>query len=617
MDKLDIVFKNNEPPALNDVNLNKIVDKINENVESANTQQKSLDTAATNITELISKSESATQRLDSIDTNISNLDKKISQKEDKLTFTASGTSLHLTNSVTGRAELGELVQNLINKNAVTLSKYVSNTGEEISNSGWADVTEYIEVEPNTSYIINYAIKQSEFYGGAMYDDSKNFIKLIYFNTNENEIFTTTNSTKYIRMNFKHTYLDNIMLTRGTTAHPYVPSTYEVKSQNADGTLSDSTIITPTTQKAYLDTYDGETNIICDTDVTITYPVSENGKKLMSDLDNEITDSYVTIGDSYDGYAEVKNLIKNEIDTSKYTVRGAGSVTLSGQTYTLTPSGTNKSGDINKVRILNSSYNEVFGAFPKGKSFIMTSNMKYLTIGISGNAYDTKIVYDISKLIIGESYYIDYTISSDSTVNKAIISNVMVNKGTVKQSFVSPTYEVKSCGKNLYWHDTSNDGYWYIGANSKYADNNASYTIIRIKPNTSYCMSYKPTGGWSGSFLDENLVYISGVKGADQIIHSPSNARYFAFNATLKDSNIDYFKTLQLVEGTEVGDYEPYQSSTFTVTSSTDKAYVKTFKDCTNIFTDYDVPLNVRYGADVKSNERISNKGEIALLKLGS
>lgn len=101
-------------------------------------------------------------------------------------------------------------KNLFNKNTVTPGIYVSySTGELLSLDG-ASVSDYIEIEPNTEYVLT-ANNQN-----AFYDVNKKFIS----GTTSNP-FTTPVNAKYVRVTTFVAKLDNQQLEKGSS-----PTSYE-------------------------------------------------------------------------------------------------------------------------------------------------------------------------------------------------------------------------------------------------------------------------------------------------------------------------------------------------------------------------------------------------------
>lgn len=122
----------------------------------------------------------------------------------------------------------------------------------------------------------------------------------------------------------------------------------------------------------------------------------------------------------------------------------------------------------------------------------------------------------------------------------------------KLSFTAP---VASATKNLFNKKTASIGYYVnntngnLNAHSSYA----SSDYIPVKPSTQYIETF----GYYLAFYDSNKVYISGLSLAADVniprtLTTPANASYIRISVTA--ARID---TMMLVEGTVLGDYEPF------------------------------------------------------------
>lgn len=123
-----------------------------------------------------------------------------------------------------------LFNGIIGVDNVIISQY----GNPTSNNTYA-LSEYIPVEPNTSYIYyfyhNIAENRST-YSICEYDSNKNVIlpltlQRITEKRDYNIRFTTQANTAYIRINWKKAFDDDLMLSLGSTALPYEPYGYKL------------------------------------------------------------------------------------------------------------------------------------------------------------------------------------------------------------------------------------------------------------------------------------------------------------------------------------------------------------------------------------------------------
>ena len=139
-------------------------------------------------------------------------------------------------------------------------------------------------------------------------------------------------------------------------------------------------------------------------------------------------------------------------------------------------------------------------------------------------------------------------------------------------------EVVQAGVNLFDKSTATDGkYYQLSGGTINEVNNAPYghsILIPIKPSTSYCMTgYAGSGYYSIICLDEYMKpittwYGAASKTAPFVATTPNNAKYCYLNylLTQKDS-------LALYEATSVGDFIPYNGTTYPVSWQTEAGTV--------------------------------------------
>lgn len=113
-------------------------------------------------------------------------------------------------------------KNLFNKDAITTGKYITDTGGEGTNNT-TFYSDFIKVQPNTKY---YVSGRNNGWGNeAFYDENKTFIS----RPNEaNNIFTTSSTTYYIRVNGHLNDVNNLQIEQGTTATYHEPYDYKDK-----------------------------------------------------------------------------------------------------------------------------------------------------------------------------------------------------------------------------------------------------------------------------------------------------------------------------------------------------------------------------------------------------
>ena len=126
---------------------------------------------------------------------------------------------------------GERTGNLFDKSATnTNNGYISNgylmSNGNVNVNGDYRASEYIAVSSNQLYAL--------FYGSNMnapsvcfYDSSKNFISGIAYSGRWTLIFTTPQNAVFLRLSFRRTDADKVMLNLGSTAIPYEPYGYKL------------------------------------------------------------------------------------------------------------------------------------------------------------------------------------------------------------------------------------------------------------------------------------------------------------------------------------------------------------------------------------------------------
>ena len=101
----------------------------------------------------------------------------------------------------------------------TAKRYINyNTGEMRNSDDWS-ATDYIEIEPNTSYTLSGITNSGWVAGTSFYDNSKTFISSVYSTA---YTFTTPSNAKYLRLSLNSETPINIMLNEGSTALSYEP-----------------------------------------------------------------------------------------------------------------------------------------------------------------------------------------------------------------------------------------------------------------------------------------------------------------------------------------------------------------------------------------------------------
>lgn len=107
-------------------------------------------------------------------------------------------------------------KNLFNKDAVINGKYISVDNGTVANNEASSTSEYIEISPDTTYIISCNSPTNIRY--ALYDHNKTFISGL----KSSDAFTTPSTAAYIRISMLTVSLNTAQLEEGSTATSYEP-----------------------------------------------------------------------------------------------------------------------------------------------------------------------------------------------------------------------------------------------------------------------------------------------------------------------------------------------------------------------------------------------------------
>ncbi len=117
-----------------------------------------------------------------------------------------------------------LGKQLFDKSKATTGKGISTSNGGLYNNTDLFATDYIEITPNTSYVVNgYSTSANRVYG-ACYDASKTFLVGIATSANISTFKVTNSSAKYIRLTGLMSDIDTYQLEKGTVSTPF--STYK-------------------------------------------------------------------------------------------------------------------------------------------------------------------------------------------------------------------------------------------------------------------------------------------------------------------------------------------------------------------------------------------------------
>ena len=148
------------------------------------------------------------------------------------TTASTGTLITLSNTpnpdypqdihvVTGDNTVKVLDKNLFDKDTAETKKYiVYTTGNTGSSNNWS-ASDFIMVEPSTTYYLSGVTNSGWNAGHAFYDANKTFISAIY---SINYSITTPANARYMRISINTETPDNVQLEYGNASTPYKPYT---------------------------------------------------------------------------------------------------------------------------------------------------------------------------------------------------------------------------------------------------------------------------------------------------------------------------------------------------------------------------------------------------------
>lgn len=220
---------------------------------------------------------------------------------------------------------------LFNKDDVENDKRLDSSGQATGGSATGfSLTNYIEVEPNTTYTYSRNTTSSSYYVNiSEYTSDKTHIQRLYSagNTTTTYTFTTPNNCYYLRINDATTNLYSIMLNEGSTALPYEP--YGVGKWYIEKNIGK--VVYNGTENWYFTSNCCYTNNIVD---TVKRPPNNNTKAniicdhyqldTLANCYNNVTDKRISVNNSgylyiYDTSFTSANAIKTWLTTNNVTV----------------------------------------------------------------------------------------------------------------------------------------------------------------------------------------------------------------------------------------------------------------------------------------------------------
>ena len=121
----------------------------------------------------------------------------------------------------GSVEVKSCGKNLFDKNAVTSDYYLTSDGNTVVGTSW-NLSDYILVSPNTSYILSGGTNKGVNTSVCCYDKNKNYISGTPYQQKSTVMITTSSDTKYIRASIDDAVLDTFQIEKGKTETEYEP-----------------------------------------------------------------------------------------------------------------------------------------------------------------------------------------------------------------------------------------------------------------------------------------------------------------------------------------------------------------------------------------------------------
>lgn len=261
-------------------------------------------------------------------------------------------------------------------------------------------------------------------------------------------------------------------------------------------------------------------------------------------------------------------------------------------------------------------------------------IKY-SLDLLGNAPSVCFYDDDKTYISGKNYSNNNPFGVTTPINARYmkITFVLSDIDSVELRKAKKGYAVRSCSNNLlpypYTHTTqtssgvtfTDNGDGTITVNDTATANYSIFVLVDdfiLKANTPYKISgFKGVTTYLRHNENGNVKYISIGDDTTVTLNDDSAVRIYIQISNGKGyDNVTIEPMVEKIVGDESNyphPYEPYTEKQTVITNDMDTAYVDTYEGVTNIFTDYGVPLNVRYGNKPITNDVITNKGNIAYL----
>lgn len=409
--------------------------------------------------------------------------------------------------------------NLFDKSTANIGKAIDASGNLATNSRTV-TSDFIEVEENTNYFCSNVVGGNLARSTASYDENKTLIEIKSLQNIDKGDFKllTPLKTKYIRVSCLVDDIDVLQVAKSTDSLPYEPYTGGIPSPNPDYPQEIEVIdgVNLLENKAITQTING-----------VTFTVNEDGSVMVNGT--------ATANTTF----KINNKI-NPKEISNYILRGCPT------------GGTKTTYDLKIELYTNLVWQKVIYDYGEG-----------INLG------------DLSKYT---SSLISITTRKDYNANNLIFKPILTKNTTLTYDNYIPYGYIglEQSGKNLFdeiqllnatgWYKNS-EGYYTGTIDSYYSAFRNGFDFDKeFKPNTSYTLSIKSysTGGTPRIIIKytdtkSSTINIKATVSTNFTYTTPTDKTILKITADFGTggSQILFLKEIQVEEGTEATDYEPY------------------------------------------------------------
>ena len=440
--------------------------------------------------------------------------------------------------------------NLFDKSAITVGKYLDNTGVSVANTKW-NISDYMPVEGGATY---YQALNTP--GTAprtcWYDANKTFISAVAQQNGGTQ--TAPANAKYCRMSVWETDLDTAMFIKGSTAQSYEPygnifgylnqTTNEfVKAFGATGTISSNKTTLLTLKKGV--------KLLPDEYQPLEYLQSSGSQWIDTGVqgNNNVEVSVTAITPSSSSAVQ---LFGNNINSSKGFTCNVG----------------NSTGNVSRFG----------GDSFQGKLFVDDDSYHTYNVSQAGLFVDGTS----KKTWSSQTFTQDGTLYLLAAQTSSGASNIMPNGTKIKASYVKHNdtlvrhfipakrisdnvlgmYDLANSGKNLVDKSTIALGQM-INDSGVYQENSASACsgYIKVDKNTTYTLKYETNTtaslfkirvhSYDGSKVWQSMLYSSGLGAKQATFTTGANTEYIRLSIGNNPTDV------QLEKGNTATTYEPF------------------------------------------------------------